>query len=77
MNVNLGVLIRLMQKNTMLEFLRIIEDRLIYIFSTPSIIKKVSSTNQKGYVHDKLKRIWRVKIHATPSQFLILLNLKG
>ena len=36
------------RKYTLLNYLRIIEDGLIYMFSTPSIIKK-----NKGYVHDK------------------------
>lgn len=46
-------------------FLRIIEDRLIGMFSAPRIIKEVNNANQKGFEHDYLKRNRRVKIHAT------------
>ena len=52
-------------KKTMPTLLRIIEDRLIGMFSAPSIIKEVNNANQKAFEHDDLKRNWRVKIHAT------------
>lgn len=52
-------------KKTMPTLLRIIEDRLIGMFSAPSIIKEVNNANQKAFEHDYLKRNWRVKIHAT------------
>lgn len=42
-------------KNVMLEYLRIIEDKLIDMFFTPSIIKNFNNSKYKNYVHDKLK----------------------
>ena len=39
----------------MLEYLKITEDRLIDMFSTPGIVRKIHSVNHKGYVRDKLK----------------------
>ena len=39
----------------MLEYLKIIEDRLIDMFFTLSIIRKIKNVNYKGYVWDKLK----------------------
>ena len=43
-------------KNEMLDYLRIMWDELIDTFSTPRIIKKISSVNHKGYVYDTLKK---------------------
>ena len=43
-------------KNEMLVYLKIIEDRLIDMFSTHSIIRKINNVNYKEYVHDKLKK---------------------
>ena len=40
----------------MVGFLRIKEDKLIDMFSTPSIIKKINNANYKRYVNDKLEK---------------------
>ena len=40
----------------MLEYLKIAEDKLIDMFCTPTIIRKINSANYKGYAHDKLKK---------------------
>ena len=39
----------------MLKYLKIMEDKLIVVFSTPNIIKETNSANYKGYVNKKLK----------------------
>lgn len=74
MSVNVGVLMILIKK-TMPTFLRIIEDRLIGMFSAPRIIKEVNNANQKGFEHDYLKRNRRVKIHATLQKTRLPLSL--
>ena len=40
----------------MLEYQKIMEYKLIDIFSTSTIITKINNINYKGYVHDKLKK---------------------
>ena len=42
-------------KNVMLEYLKIVEDRLNDMFSFPSIIRTINNTNQKESAHDELK----------------------
>ena len=59
----------------MLEYLEIIEDNLIDMFSKPTIITKIINANCKGYVRDKLKK--ELNSGDTCRVFLILLNLKG
>ena len=39
----------------MLEYLKIVEDRLNDMFSIPSIIRIINNTNQKESAHDELK----------------------
>ena len=53
MNIILGLLTRL-TKNKMLAYMKIVEDKLIDMFSTPTVIRKIKDVNYKGYVHDKL-----------------------
>ena len=72
MSINLGILIRLIQKM----YLRIMKDKLIDMFSTPSIIKKIVNANCKSYVYNKLKSKFEKKINTIPKQLLILSNLK-
>ena len=43
-------------KNVMLKYLKMIEDMLIEMFSSPTIIRKISNTSYKGYVCDKLRK---------------------
>ena len=43
-------------KNLMLEHFKIIEDKVIDMFYTPAIIRKINNANYKGYLHDKLKK---------------------
>ena len=40
----------------MLVYFKIIEDILIDIFSTHSIISKINNANYKDYVHEKIKK---------------------
>ena len=54
MNIILGLLTRL-AKSKMLEYMKIVEDKLINMFSTPTVIRKIKDVNYKGYVHDKLR----------------------
>ena len=44
-----------MIQNKRLACLKIVEEKLINMFSTPIIIRKINSVNYKGYVH-KLKK---------------------
>ena len=37
----------------MLAYLKIMEWKLIYVFATPNIVRKIKNANYKGYVHDK------------------------
>ena len=53
MNIILGLLTRL-TKNKMLAYMKVVEDKLIDMFSTPTVIRKIKDVNYKGYVHDKL-----------------------
>ena len=62
-------------KETLLNFFRIIEDKLLDMLSLPNIVKKRNNPNHKYYTYDKLNRNCIKKIHATP--LLILLNLKS
>ena len=65
------------RKNEMLEYLKIMEWKLVNIFSTHSVFLKISNLSWKGYVNKKLNEEMEVKIHTLPKRFLILLNLKG
>ena len=38
----------------MLEYLKIMEWKLIGMFSTPTFVRKINNASYKGYVHDKL-----------------------
>ena len=40
----------------MLAYLKITEDKLIDMFSTRTIIRKIKDVNYNGYVHDKLRK---------------------
>ena len=40
----------------MLAYLKIIEDKLIDMFSTRTIIRKIKDVNYNGYIHDKLRK---------------------
>ena len=42
------------RKNEMLEYLKIMEWKLVNIFSTHSVFLKISNVNWKGYVNKKL-----------------------
>ena len=42
------------RKNEMLEYLRVMEWKLIDIFSTTTCVRKINNANLKGYVHNKL-----------------------
>ena len=53
MNIILGLLTRL-TKNKMLAYMKVVEDKLIDMSSTPTVIRKIKDVNYKGYVHDKL-----------------------
>ena len=44
------------RKNEMLEYLEIMEYKLIDMLSNPTIIRKINNSNYNGYVHDKLKK---------------------
>ena len=44
------------RKNEMLEYLKIMEYKLIDMLSNPTIIRKINNSNYNGYVHDKLKK---------------------
>ena len=43
------------RKHVILEYFKIIENKVIDIFSTPTIIIKINNANYIGYLHDKLK----------------------
>ena len=52
-----GILTRLTQKCDARVFeSKRIEDKLIDMFYTPTIIRKINNAKFKGYVHDKLKK---------------------
>ena len=40
-------------KNAMLEYLKIIENKLVDCFLLLVLLKKINNANRKGYVHDK------------------------
>ena len=48
-------------KSIMLEYLKITEDRLINMISTPGIVRKINNVNHKGYVRGKSK--YKIDIH--------------
>lgn len=50
--MKLGLLLKLIQKILLLNYFRIIEHKLIDMFSIPNI----NNDNHKDYVHDKLKK---------------------
>ena len=53
------------KKDKLLNYLRIIEDKLIDMFPTPSISKKVSNVNCNSYMDEKLKKfVYREPCHA-------------
>ena len=41
-------------KNEVLDYLKITEWKLIYMFSTPSVLRKINNANYKDYVTEKL-----------------------
>ena len=41
-------------KNVMLEYLKVIEDKLIDMFCTPATIRQISNAKYKRYANDKL-----------------------
>ena len=65
------VLDRIKSKKEMLEYFKIVEDKLIDMFSTSSIIIIIIK-KKKNQISNL-----RIRIHAMLKQFLILQNLKG
>ena len=43
-------------KNKLLTYLKFTKNKLIYMFSTLTIIRKIDSVNYKGHVHNKLNK---------------------
>ena len=74
MSIILGLLTRLTQKNEMLEYMKIMEQKLIDIFSAPTLARKINNANYKGYIRKKLND--EINSGYTPAmskQFLIFL----
>ena len=62
-------------RNNMLEYLWIMEYKLIDMLSIPNSIIKINKSNFRGYVHDKLKRNWLVKLLSSLKPFSIPLKI--
>ena len=63
-------------KNEMLEYLKIIGDRLIDMFSIHSFIRKTNNVNYIKFVHDKLKK--ELNIGDThPAEAILLAQAKA
>lgn len=43
-------------KNEMLEYLKVMEQKLIDMLSTPTVVRKINNGNYKGYVYVKKKK---------------------
>ena len=64
-------------KNEILEYLKIMDWKLIDMISYPAFVRKIKHANYKGYVNKKLNKIMIVEINTSLKQLLILLNLKS
>ena len=60
----------------MLDYLKIMEHKLIDMLSTPTIIRKVNNSNSKSYVHDKLKKELFSEDTRYTEAFLDLIKFK-
>ena len=47
----------IIRKNEMLQYLKLMEWKLVDMFSTPTFVRKINNDNYKDYVHDKLLKV--------------------
>ena len=76
-SINLGLLIRVIQKNAVLEYLRNMEGKPIDMFACPSIIKNINNANYKGYVHVKFKTKFENEDSCHAEAIFDSFDLKG